>query len=150
MTSPIPDGRGSEFSGIAMKPKKTANVRIYTLVVSLLQASGSAEATVLRTIQIRGDQTLADLHQVVCEAFCHEGDLLYEFQFGQEPQDPEGPRYVLAGAYDVSVADGTPAAGRVDNTTLDALHLKVGGRFAYLIDCGDDLWHQVHGYEERG
>ena len=120
-------------------------VRIYTLEVSLLRAAAvKTSGEVLRTIQIRGDQTLAVLHQIVCEAFCRDSEQQYEFQFGTAPMDPEGPRYVLAGAFEVSVADGTPAAGCVDNTGLDTLKLKVGQRFTYWIDCGDDWWHQVH------
>ena len=121
-------------------------VRIYTLEVSLLRIpAAKTSGEVLRTIQIRGDQTLAVLHQSVCDAFCRDCEQQYEFQLGTAPMDPEGPRYVLAGAFEVSVEDGTPAAGRVDNTELDALKLEVGQSASiYWIDCGEDWWHQIH------
>src|SRR5260370_29668732 len=90
--------------------KSAGKVRIYTLVVSVLSGPGTTafseeNAPVSRTLQVRGDQTLADLHRAICGAFGHSGEPLYEFQFGQGPMDPEGPRYVLPGAYDVSVDD---------------------------------------------
>jgi len=113
-------------------------VEIGTLVVSLL--SGPA---VSRTIEIRGDQTLATLHQAVCEAFGHQGDAGYQFHFGSGPMDAEGPRYVLPEAYEIAAEDGMAAAGRVDQTTLHAIGLKVGRRFYYWIDRGDDWWHRV-------
>jgi hypothetical protein len=37
-----------------------------------------------------------------------------------------------------------PPAGRVDSTTIDSLHLKVGRRFGYWFDFGDDWWHQIN------
>jgi hypothetical protein len=32
----------------------------------------------------------------------------------------------------------------VDQTTLDALGLKVGDQFGYWFDFGDDWWHQIN------
>jgi len=133
--------------GAAAKPG--ADVRIYTLEVSFLRGGPSARAdakggpAVSRTIQLRGDQTLADLHRATCEAFGRADEQQYEYQFPERPADPAGPRYVVPGAYDVSVADGTPAAGRVDRAALDSLGLEAGRRFTYWVDCGDDWWHQV-------
>ena len=37
-----------------------------------------------------------------------------------------------------------PPAGRVTDTTLDSLGLKVGDRFGYWFDFGDDWWHQIN------
>ena len=48
-----------------------------------------------RTIQIRGDQTLEDLHHAIFDAFDRGEEHMYEFQFGKRPMDPKGPRYVL-------------------------------------------------------
>src|SRR5919106_2664685 len=48
-----------------------------------------------RTIQIRGDQTLQDLHEILFDAFDREEEHMYEFQFGEGPQDPKAKRYVL-------------------------------------------------------
>lgn len=93
---------------------------------------------------MRGDQTLADLHHAIFDAYGREEEHVYEFQFGKGPIDPKGPRYVLPGAYELSRQEGPPAAGRVTDTTLDALGLEIGDRFGYWFDFGDDWWHQIN------
>ena len=126
--------------------RRAGTVCVYTLEVVPLsephtRAPAESNARVSRTLQLRGDQTLADLHRAIGEAFGFQEETVYEFQLGKEPFDPDGPRYVLPGAYEVSVDDGTPAAGRVDQTTLDTLVLEVGRRFASWTD--DDCGHEV-------
>ena len=32
----------------------------------------------------------------------------------------------------------------MDQTRIDALDLKVGDRFGYWFDFGDDWWHQIN------
>jgi tetratricopeptide (TPR) repeat protein len=131
------------------KPAAPAIPRLYTLEVFLISgpvspAFSRKNRVVSRTLQIRGDQTLADLHQAVFAAFDRWEQHMYEFQFGKRPMDPEGPRYTLPGAFE-SASDGIlPPAGRVTDTTLDSLGLKVGQRFGYWFDFGDDWWHQVN------
>ena len=69
---------------------------------------------------------------------------MYEFQFGgKAPMDPAARRYVLPVALE-GADDDPPAAGRVDQTTLDSLNLKEGDRFGYWFDFGDDWWHQIN------
>lgn len=97
-----------------------------------------------RTIQIRGDQTLEDLHHAIFDAFDRWDEHLYEFQFGKGPMDPKGPRYVLSGEFDMDVGMKNQPAGRVDQTTIDSLGLEVGRSFGYWFDFGDDWWHQVN------
>ena len=49
-----------------------------------------------RTIQIRGDQTLEDLHHAIFYAFGREDEHMYEFQVGGKgPMDPKARRYTL-------------------------------------------------------
>ena len=123
----------------ARKPAATngkATVRIYTLEVFLIGGPISEKFAqkyriVTRMIQIRGDQTLEDLHHAIFDAFGREEEHMYEFHFGKGPMDPRGKRYILAGAFDLAQEQGRPASGRVDLTTLDSLHLKVGRRFGY-------------------
>jgi hypothetical protein len=96
-----------------------------------------------RTIEIRGDQTLRDLHQTIFTAFDREDEHLYEFQFGTRPMDPKCVRYVLPAM--ASGDDGGPRiGGLVHKTTLASLPLKVGDRFGYWFDFGDDWWHQIN------
>lgn len=81
-----------------------------------------------RVIEIRGDQTLEDLHETIFNAYDRWDDHLYEFQFGKRPFDPAGPNidYERAGA-----------------TRLDDLRLKVHRAFGYWFDFGDNWYHQI-------
>ena len=124
-------------------------VRVYTLEVFLISGPVTRKFTrknpvVSRTIEMRGDQTLLDLHHTIFEAFGREEEHMHEFQLGGKgPMDPEAKRYVLPGAFEHPVGGPAPA-GRVDLTTLDSLGLKEGDRFGYWFDFGDDWWHQVN------
>src|SRR6516162_11191506 len=85
------------------KPTDQGDVRFYTLEVFLLSGPvtekfAKRNPVVSRTIQIRGDQTLEDLHHALFDAFGRWEEHLYEFQFGKGPMDPKGPRYVLPSA----------------------------------------------------
>jgi hypothetical protein len=130
-------------------PTDRGGVRAYTLEVFLIggpiaEAFAKKNRVVSRTIQIRGDQTLEDLHRAIFDAFGRFDDHMYEFQFGQGPMDPEGARYVLPGAYESGVGDENPPSGRVDRTRIDSLGLEVGRSFGYWFDFGDDWWHQIN------
>ena len=120
-------------------------VRLYTLQVALLAGPMSekfAGKTISRTIQIRGDQTLENLHRVIFDAFGRFDEHFYEFQFGKGPHDPKGKRYVLPEMLEQERADRT-ITGDVTQTTIDSLDLKVDQPFGYWFDYGDDWWHQV-------
>lgn len=133
----------------AQSPADPDAVRLYTLEVFLTDGPVSEtfarkNPVVCRTIQIRGDQTLEDLHHAIFDAFDREEEHMYEFQFGTGPMDPDGPRYVLPGAYETHAGEREAAAGRVDTATIGALNLEVGGSFGYWFDFGDDWWHQIN------
>jgi hypothetical protein len=98
---------------------------------------------VARTIQIKGDQTLADLHQAIFAAFGRKQARPYEFQFGKGPMDPQGRRYVRADAAPTPLDDENPPAGIVTKTRLGSLGLKAGRSFLYWFDFGNDWWHRV-------
>jgi hypothetical protein len=119
---------------------------IYTLIVSLLSGPISDKfarknRSVIRTIQIRGDQTLQDLHEAIFDAFEREEEHMYEFQMGKGPMDPDGPRYVLPMAAEQDF--GPEILGTVDETTIDSMELKEGRQFGYWFDFGDDWQHQI-------
>src|SRR5579871_517819 len=128
-------------------PAEKGNVQLYTLEVFLLSGPISEKfakknPTISRTIQMRGDQTLEDLHHAIFDAFGRWEEHMYEFQFGKGPMDPKAPRYVLPNADDMD--DGKRPAGRVDQTTIGSLGLEVGRSFGYWFDFGDDWWHQIN------
>ncbi len=141
------------------RPKKAASkpagptdqdsVRLYTLEVFLISGPitekfARKNPVVSRTIQIRGDQTLEDLHRAIFDAFDRWEEHMYEFQFGKGPMDPEAPRYVLPGSDEMDLGEENPPAGRVDRTTIESLGLEVGRAFGYWFDFGDDWWHQIN------
>src|SRR5437762_304034 len=114
-------------------------VRIFTLDVFLsdgpiTQTFAGENPVIARTIQMRGDQSLQDLHHAIFSAFDREEEHLYEFQLGEGPMDPEARRYVLPHAPRAGRGEARRAAGRVDQTRIDALDLKVGDRFGYWFD----------------
>jgi len=131
----------------AAKPEKAAiSTRVYTLVVALLKGQvtrkfAKKNRSVVRTIQIRGDQTLEDLHEAIFDAFDRFDPHMYEFQMGKGPMDPDGPRYVLPMAAEDDF--GPEVLGTVNQTTMDSMDLKVGRQFGYWFDFGDDWYHQI-------
>jgi hypothetical protein len=131
------------------KPADQGDVWLYTLEVFLLSGPITEEFArknpeISRTIQIRGDQTLEDLHHAIFDAFDRRDEHMYEFQFGKGPMDPEAPRYVLPGAVGRERSERNPPAGRVDQARIDSLGLEVGRSFGYWFDFGDDWWHQIN------
>lgn len=122
---------------------------LYTLEVFLIGGPVTSQFVrnnpeVSRTIEIRGDQTLHDLHRAVFSAFDREEEHMYEFQIGGEgPDDPRAKRYGLP----VEVGEGPEEdemGGDAATTTLDSLKLKVDEPFGYWFDFGDDWRHQIN------
>ena len=129
------------------KPKDEGKPRLFTLEVFIISGPitekfAKKNSVISRTIQMRGDQTLEELHHTIFDAFGRWEEHMYEFQFGKGPMDPKAPRYVLPSAFDM--ADDHPPAGRVDQTTLNSLDPEVGHSFGYWFDFGDDWWHQIN------
>ena len=97
-----------------------------------------ANKEISRAIEIRGDQTLEQLHHAIFEAYDRYDDHLYEFQLGKRPFDPLGPNYGVPGPQQRGKGDGDTRV-----TKLDSLDLKPGRVFGYWFDFGDDWFHQV-------
>src|SRR4051794_8445343 len=102
----IAGGRSSRASTAVLASAKPVAVgdavRLYTLEVFLIggpvtQKFAKRNPVVSRTILIRGDQSLEDLHHAIFDAFGREQEHMYEFQFGERPMDPNALRYVLPG-----------------------------------------------------
>jgi hypothetical protein len=134
-------------SGRALKLR---DERVYTLEVFLAGGPVSEEfikrnPEVSRTIQIRGSQTLEDLHCAIFESFDRHDEHMYEFQFGGKgPMDPQARRYVLPMAVQEGPFADDDAAGVVTRTRIDSLGLKIHETFGYWFDFGDDWWHQIN------
>jgi hypothetical protein len=124
-------------------PKKQPPAKLYVLAVYLMGGPITeqfANKVVLRTIEIRGDQTLADLHHAIFQAYDRSEEHLYEFQLGKRPFDPSGPNYGIG----QDRSDRGKDAGDARTTQLDSLDLKEGRAFGYWFDFGDDWFHEIH------
>lgn len=125
-----------------------SNHKLYTLDVSIMDGPMTEgflkkNKVVSRIIQIRGDQTLAELHRAIFDAFDREQEHMYEFQIGGEgPMDPQARRYVLPAVMN-DLSSGDKPAGDVKRTTIRSLGLQVNDLFGYWFDFGDDWWHQI-------
>jgi hypothetical protein len=123
--------------------------RVYTLEVAIhggpmTKRFARKNRKISRTIEARGDHSLADLHRAIFDAFDREEEHMYEFQFGgKRPMDPEARRYgpAMAMVDPFGEEDGSADAER---TTLDSLGLATGDVFGYWFDFGDDWWHQIN------
>ena len=140
--------RSASSRNAAGRSKASGGKKVYTLEVFLISGPitekfAKKNPVISRTIQIRGDQTLDDLHAAIFDAFERFDPHMYEFQFGKGPMDPEGPRYVAGPSYEIQVGDREKPTGRTDETTIDSLGLRDGRAFGYWFDFGDDWWHQI-------
>jgi hypothetical protein len=112
-------------------------------VLSVFLAGGPvsekfANKVISRVIEIRGDQTLEQLHNAIFQAYDRWDQHLYEFQLGKRPFDPDGPNY--------GIPDGTSGKkgpGDARTTKLDDLGLTPQRVFGYWFDFGDNWYHQV-------
>lgn len=131
------------------RQKSATGYNLYTLQVFIISGPMTRKfvkknPVISRTIEIRGDQTLEDLHLAIFEAFGREDNHMYEFQIGGKgPDDPKAKRYGLSALFEDSQASAK-LTGDVTQTTLDVLKLKVDQAFGYWFDFGDDWWHQIN------
>ena len=103
-----------------------------------------ANPKISRTIEIRGHQTLEQLHWAIFDAFGRDDDHMYQFEFGGErPMDPKAREYVLPMALDDPFGLRR-SAGTVTDTRIGSLGLKVDEVFFFWFDFGDDWWHRIN------
>jgi len=115
--------------------------RLYTLEVWLIDGFLTEEffgKEILRTIQIRGEQSLETLHHAIFAAYEREDEHMYEFFLGEGPYDSSA-RYVLP-----IMQDDEGVLGFVTKTAIDDLQLAVDQAFGYLFDYGDNWLHQIN------
>jgi len=119
---------------------------LYTLEVTITEGPMAREflgrnPVLSRTIEIRADQTLNQLHEMIFSAFGRWDDsYLLEFNFGSGVQDEDGDRYVLF-IYDDP--DEERPTGIVTRTRLGKLDLQPGQVFWYRNDHGGDWQHRI-------
>ena len=126
-------------------PKSTpstsaANKTVYRFEVRLLSgpfALTKGQRKPLRVIDIRGSQTLENLHAAIGDAFDRDDDHLFEFQIGgKKPKDRSATLYAWPEHMNVECRD-------VRTTKIASLGLEIGHFFFYLFDFGDEWMHRV-------
>ena len=122
-------------------PQSMTAPYLYTLQVFLVGGPVPEDfgaQVISRTIQIRGDQTLHDLHRAIFKAYDRWGHHLYEFNVGKSPRD-RSRLYVFSGGFGpIKVSCGDPEV-----TTIDSLGLQEGQHFGYIFDMGDYWPHEL-------
>ncbi len=114
----------------------------YVFKVNLIAARRAS-----RTLYLRGNRTLLELHKTICRAFGREENRVYSFYFSAAEKgykfDPYPQEYVseiIVGQPD-PFSHNRPASAA--GTTLDSLHLIVGQTFEYLFDFGESSLHEI-------
>jgi hypothetical protein len=137
--SPAPSGPARRKAATPSEAAPPASLYVLTVFLTGGPVSEKfASKVISRTIEIRGDQTLAQLHDAIFHAYDRWDPHLYEFQFGKRPFDPDGPTYGIPDG-----AAGKNRPGDARTTRLDDLGLTPQRVFGYWFDFGDDWYHQV-------
>jgi len=103
--------------------------RIYTFKVSLKDAP-----RIWRKIEIKGDQTLHQLHKAIFKAFDRFEEHLYAFFLSNKHWDS---------STEYGLPDPESNAKNAKRAKIDSLGLQVKKKFLYLFDFGDEWWHSI-------
>ena len=118
-------------------------LRVYLMTSRSIRRYPKGNRAVSRTILIRGDQTLEDLHEAIFTAFDRYDEHMYEFQIGgTKAHDPKARRYAMGMAIADDFGGSSPVAS-VEETRIGALGMRKDRSFLYWFDFGDDWWHQI-------
>ena len=118
----------AEGEDAAAPPQEPTEAGRHTLYV--FKATLDDDPSVWRRIEIRGDQSLDDLHAMLQRAFRWDDDHLYAFFLSGKRWDPRSE-------YDDPRAEEGRDAARY---LLEYLSLKRGQKIAYVFDFGDEWW----------
>jgi len=125
-------------------PKTLYTLEVYLYDAPVSEEFAEANPVVSRTIEIRGDQTLAELHCAIFAAFDRWEEHMHEFHLGTGPRDWSRGRYGCRGPLGLAALfeDDQPT-GDSTRTSLNSLGLAPGQTFGYWFDFGDDWYHQI-------
>jgi hypothetical protein len=121
--------------------RSIAGPQLYTIQVFLVGGpvpDAFGGQVISRKIQLRGDQTLHDLHLAIFKAYDRWEHHLYEFNVGTSPRDRSRLYIYSGGAGPIEESCGDPEA-----ITLDALDFQEGQHFGYIFDMGDYWPHEL-------
>jgi hypothetical protein len=114
----------------------------------LVKVNLKGRRSIWRTVLLRGDQTLDDLHEVIFVAFDRYDEHLYCFYFPKArrrrlPSDKPPKEYRSPRGFDQTKGFEIDNRYNAAKARLDDLQLKVGQTFEYLFDFGDEWWHEI-------
>lgn len=111
---------------MAAKKKTKASDRIYQMKITL----NGTKPPIWRRVEVPGEFTLGQLHEVIQAAMGWDGVHLHQFTiYGMEYGLPDGDPWM--------------EVENEDRITLDRLHLAEKSKFLYQYDFGDDWQHTV-------
>jgi hypothetical protein len=137
-------GSDAPSSAPNRKVVKHSPETLYVLLVAIIDGPVTKDfiaenPEVSRTIEIKGNNTLKDLHNSLFSAFDREEEHLYEFQIGgRGPNDPNARKYRIKTPIEPAHVNDAAKA------KIASLGLSEGDTFGYWFDFGDDWWHQVN------
>ncbi len=113
-------------------------IYIYTFKVKLKFAK-----RIWRRIEIRSDQTLEELHNVIFTAFDRYDEHLYAFYNTKNPNSVSRDRLHNVPQYTDSSGVGLFSQNIFDasKTFLSSLNLNEKNTLEYLFDFGSECWH---------
>jgi len=117
-------------------------VTIYTLRVMLVQTPFDEGDGTWRTIEIKGSQTLDQLHRAIFRAFGRWDEHLYSFFLSRDRRDASRE---YASPYFFEEDDFALGARphNARHTKIDQLSLRSRQTFNYVFDYGDDWEHMI-------
>jgi hypothetical protein len=123
-------------------PEKKSSLE-YSFKVNL-----KGKKSIWRTLVLRGDHTLDDLHETIFEAFDRYDEHLYSFYFPREATRRDKLDFIPKEySSPVMLEEPDPFSERKPSnaakTKLDSLRLEVGQTFEYLFDFGDNWLHEI-------
>ncbi len=123
----------------------------YTLRVYLVSGPYGEESVgqeIFRTLRVRGDQTLEELHDAIFRSYEREQDRYYEFCLGMDPDDPDGVRFTCGEAVSKYGVDGPVKPGEnvglAPLVTIESLGLEDDQFFGYWFDLIEEWIHLIH------
>jgi hypothetical protein len=126
-----------------MKDDRLFTLEVFIIDGPMTEEFCEANPEVSRKIEMRGDQTLGELHEAIFKGFDRDDPHMFEFQVGGKgPMDPKAKKYVLPMAME-DKWDDTPKKD-LTMTTIGSLQLEIDDSFGYWFDFGDDWWHQIN------
>ena len=118
-------------------------MNIYRLKVSLaVGGPWDAKEAVWRTIEMKGSQTLDQLHKAIFKAFDRFDEHLYSFYMTKNRRDPM-QEYASPYLFEDDDFDLNDRPHSARGAKLDKLELRVRQKFYYTFDYGDDWEHVV-------